>query len=141
VKVFTFGYQGKRAADLLARLQQLDAVLCDVRLSPRSRWAPEWNQKQLAAQMGDRYLHLPALGNRNYRGDGPVEIADLSSGLGTIFDLAQTRSVVLMCVCSKLAGCHRETIAQALAERRVETEELRLNLSLTPSLFAELATS
>jgi uncharacterized protein (DUF488 family) len=140
VKVFTFGYQGKRASDLLARLVELDAVLCDVRLSPRSRWAPEWNRNQLVAQMGDRYLHLPELGNVNYKG-GPVEIVDLDAGLRTVLDLAQTRSVVLMCVCSKLSGCHRATIAQALAERRVETEELRLNLSLTPSLFAELATS
>jgi uncharacterized protein (DUF488 family) len=138
VTVFTFGYQGKRASDLLARLVELDAVVCDVRLSPRSRWAPEWNRNQLAAQMGDRYVHVPALGNRNYRGDGPVEIQDLSIGLRTVLDLAATRSVVLMCVCSKLSGCHRETIAQALQERSVETEELRLNLSLTPSLFAEI---
>ncbi len=137
--IYTFGYQDKRAVDLLGRLEELDAVLCDIRLSPRSRWQPEWNQKQLAALMGDRYLHLPELGNVNYRGDGPVEIADLSSGLGTIFDLAATRSVVLMCVCSKLSGCHRETIAEALHERSVKTEELRLNLSSTPSLFAELS--
>jgi uncharacterized protein (DUF488 family) len=138
VSIFTFGYQGKRAADLLARLQQLDAVLCDVRLSPRSRFQPEWNQKRLAELLGDRYLHLPELGNVNYKG-GPVQIADLSSGLGAIFDLAETRSVVLMCVCSKLDGCHREVIAQALHERSVKTEELRLNLSSTPSLFAELS--
>jgi uncharacterized protein (DUF488 family) len=138
VNIFTFGYQGKRAVDLMARLVELDAVLCDVRLSPRSRWQPEWNQNQLVKLMGDRYLHLPALGNRNYRGDGPVEIADLSIGLRTVLDLAATRSVVLMCVCSKLTGCHRETIAEALHERSVETEELHLNLSLTPSLFAEL---
>ncbi len=136
MKVFTFGYQGKRAVDLLARLQQLDAVLCDVRLSPRSRWAPEWNRNQLAAQMGDRYVHVPALGNVNYRGDGPVEIVDLSAGLSTVFDLAATRSVVRLCVCSKLSGCHRETIAQALAEHGIQTEELQLNP--TPSLFAEM---
>ncbi len=137
MKVLTFGYQGKRAVDLLARLQQLDAVLCDVRLSPRSRWAPEWNEKRLVELMGDRYVHVPALGNVNYKG-GPVEIQDLNVGLSAVFDLAATRSVVLMCVCSKLSGCHRESIAQALHERSVATEELRLNLSLTPSLFAEI---
>jgi uncharacterized protein (DUF488 family) len=136
--IYTFGYQGKRAVDLLAKLEQLDAVLCDVRLSPRSRWAPEWNQKQLAALLGERYVHVPELGNVNYKG-GPVEIADLSTGLGTILDLAATRAVVLMCVCSKLCGCHRETIAEALHERSVETEELSLSCNLsTPSLFAEL---
>ncbi len=139
MKVLTFGYQGKRAVDLLARLQQLDAVLCDVRLSPRSRWAPEWNEKRLVELMGDRYLHLPELGNRNYRGDGPIEIVDINVGLKAILELAQTRAVVLMCVCSKLDGCHRSTIAQDLHKGGVATEEL--NLSPTPSLFAELATS
>ncbi len=61
--------------------------------------------------------------NLNYQSDGPVEIVNLELGLKEVLILAQRRPVVLMCICKELCNCHRETIADALRESGIETEE------------------
>lgn len=83
--LYTFGYSGKQPEELLALAEQLDAIVADIRFSPRSR-VPHWNSGRLARLLGDRYRHLPALGNRSYK-DGPIEIVDLDAGIAQVADL------------------------------------------------------
>src|SRR5207237_906275 len=65
--IYTAGYQGMTHDDLEGLLARPSgrALLVDVRFSPRSR-APHWSGSALARRFGADYLHLPALGNRNY---------------------------------------------------------------------------
>lgn len=121
--LYTFGYSGKQPDALLALTEQLDAIpygirsviVADIRFSPRSR-IPQWNGGRLAKLLGDRYHHLPALGNRNYKG-GPVEIVDLEAGVAQVADLLVHQPVILLCVCADIQHCHRRLAAEAILAR------------------------
>lgn len=113
--LYTFGYSGHQPEKLLALAEQLDAIVADVRFSPRSR-VPHWNGGRLAKLLGDRYHHLPALGNRNYKG-GPIEIVDLEAGLAQVADLLAHQPIILLCVCAEVERCHRRLVAEAISAR------------------------
>jgi uncharacterized protein (DUF488 family) len=113
--LYTFGYSGKQPDELLALAEQLDAIVVDIRFSPRSR-VPQWSGGRLARLLGDRYCHLPALGNRNYKG-GPIELVDLETGIAQVADLLAHQPVILLCVCGDVQHCHRRLAAEAIAAR------------------------
>ncbi len=121
-KIYTFGYSKCDAQKLCAAIKEIDGVLVDVRLAARSR-VPAWNKGRLQEMFSDRYVHIRNLGNLNYKGDRPVEIVNLEMGLQEVLILAKRRPVVLMCCCVNLEECHRSTLANALGERGIETEE------------------
>ncbi len=121
-KIYTFGYSKCDVQKLYAAIKEMDGVLVDVRIAARSR-VPAWNKGRLQEVFGQRYVHVRNLGNLNYQSDGPVEIVNLELGLKEVLILAQRRPVVLMCICKELCNCHRETIADALRESGIETEE------------------
>ena len=119
-RVYTLGYSGRKPAEILQIAEELDATVFDVRFSPRSR-VPHWSRKRLTEFLGDRYRHVRALGNRNYRG-GPIELEDFPAGLELIQD--SERPVILMCACKDPAICHRSTIADMLRGVGLEVAEL-----------------
>lgn len=119
-EVYTFGYAGKKIEELQRIVQELDAIVFDVRFSPRSR-NPAWNKENLETVLGPRYRHVRALGNRNYRG-GPIEIVDMAAGIQEI--LNAPFSVVLMCVCSDPQVCHRTFVGDHLRTLNFEVQEL-----------------
>ena len=82
------------------------APLCDIRYSPHSR-NPAYTQA--------RYRHVPALGNRNYRG-GEIAIVDYPTGLQQIAAVLQDwPAVILLCVCADVQTCHRKGVGEQLA--------------------------
>lgn len=113
--LYTFGYSGRRPEELLALAEQLDAIITDIRFSPRSR-VPQWSGGRLVRFLGDRYCHLPALGNRNYKG-GPMELVDPETGIAQVADLLAHQPVVLLCVCADVERCHRRLAAEAITAR------------------------
>jgi len=119
-KVYTFGYGGRSVDELLELAEQLDAVIFDVRYSPRSR-APQWNRNQLEAIFGESYCHVQAFGNANYRG-GPIQIVSYEAGKAAIE--ASERNVILMCVCKDVRSCHRTVIGERLRRDGFEVHEL-----------------
>jgi hypothetical protein len=121
-KVFTFGYQGHKPEDLLRECQRLGAVVCDIRFRPVSR-NPVWNQSRLKQMFGERYMHIGALGNRNYKG-GPIDIADMEAGLNIVLEHLQRRPVVLMCVCRDFEHCHRRLVAEKFGAYDICVESL-----------------
>lgn len=64
--IYTMGYAGWAPADLRDEVLRLGVTLIDVRIAPTSK-SPQWRKEALAALLGPRYTHLPALGNRNAR--------------------------------------------------------------------------
>ena len=119
-QVFTIGYSGRKPADIKLLAEELDATVFDVRFSPRSR-VPHWTRKRLSELLGDRYCHVRALGNRNYRG-GPIELEDFPAGLALIQE--SDRTIILMCACKDPAICHRTTIAEKLRKVGMQVTEL-----------------
>lgn len=125
----TVGYRGRSFsafADLLGECGI--GALIDVRYAAETRnktFAKSTLRTKLP-ERGIRYEHVRALGNRNYRG-GPMQIVDLDAGLAEVERvLAEHRTVVLMCACRTVDGCHRAPIAAALGERAPDIEIVHL---------------
>jgi uncharacterized protein (DUF488 family) len=113
--LYTLGYSGWTPQDIQTEAQARNAVVCDIRYSPASRH-PQWSKRQLSQLLGARYHHVQALGNRNYKNGGPIELADYEAGKQAIAEILATgRSVILMCACKDVATCHRRTAAEQLA--------------------------
>jgi uncharacterized protein (DUF488 family) len=111
----TLGYSGWTPQTIQETAQGHNAVVCDIRYSPASRH-PQWRKLQLEQLLGARYQHVQALGNRNYKNGGPIELADYDAGTQVIAEMLATgQSVILMCACKDLATCHRRTAAEQLA--------------------------
>lgn len=110
---YTLGYILIEPAELLRLATELNAVVVDVRLSPRSR-NPEWNGGRVAALLPPgRYRHEPRLGNLNYKG-GPIKIRDLRAGTTTVLSILARQRAILLCVCADGETCHRAVIAKHL---------------------------
>ena len=119
-KIFTTGYTGKSINDLRPMLEASDAILIDIRFAPYSR-IMHWQKVYLKALLGNRYRHIPNLGNRTYK-ENKVTIQNLQLGLETVLSLNE--NAVLMCDCDKAEDCHRRLIIVELHQRNIETEEL-----------------
>ena len=144
LSLYTYGYTGGSLDDL-KRLVASGAIIADIRYQPRSR-VPHWNKGPLAHALGTGYVHVPALGNQNYKGDrGPdIQIADLETGLDTLHQLLERSPVVLLCACADYRTCHRNTVAKAAQDQLPGVklvhlqpgcpglEEAQLRLSLPP---------
>jgi hypothetical protein len=118
--LYTIGYnkKGWTPEKILAVAIDFDAIVVDIRFRSVSRRS-EWRYPNLKKLMGKRYYYwCPALGNRNYNNDGPIEIANPEKGLadiGYVFDKGV--GVILMCACPTLATCHRLPVAQMIGKR------------------------
>lgn len=96
-KIYTIGYTGRKPQEIKEIVERLDAILLDIRFAPRSR-VPRWAKKNLITLIGeDRYQHLKALGNVNYKSGGPIQFVDFEAGRAAIE--ASDKPVVLMCGC------------------------------------------
>ena len=113
--LYTFGYNGRQPEELLVLVGQLGAVVAGIRFSLCSR-VPAWSGGRLARLLGDRYLHLPALGNRNYK-ERSIELVDVERGTAQVGELLAVQPVILLCVCADVERCHRRLVAEAVAAR------------------------
>lgn len=119
---YTTGYTGKAVEDLPAMLDYYDAVLADIRFAPVSRHL-QWTKNYLSLMLRERYRHVAALGNRNFRSaDGPIQIHNLEIGLRLVE--SWEKNVVLLCACEKLENCHRRVVKTELERRGFEVAEL-----------------
>ncbi len=119
-KIYTTGYTGKDVNDLKPMLEALDAMLIDIRFAPYSQ-VMHWRKVYLKALLGEKYRHIPNLGNRTYK-ENKITIQNLKLGIETILNLPT--NIVLMCACEKTENCHRRVIIEELKNREVETEEI-----------------
>jgi uncharacterized protein (DUF488 family) len=126
--VYPLGYSVPGASEHLdALMQDEKMVLVDTRLSPRSRWQPQWNKKALQEQYRGRYLWLGAtLGNKNYNNGGPIKLADPDNptdGIARLVTgLQKGYSLVLLCACKDYGQCHRKVICELLHQAMPEVE-------------------
>ena len=133
--IYTLGYSGWKIEAIASLLNRLDALLVDVRLSPRSR-NPVFSGKRLSERFGNRYIHLREFGNANYRqADAPVKLLKFERGLqGMSLAMLQegVADVILLCACRDVNVCHRKVVAGRLAET-MGGEIIHLDLSAAGS--------
>lgn len=123
-KVYTLGYVGRTPQQLKQLTQDLGLIILDIRFSPRSR-ALQWTKKRLQEVLGmDRYIHVKALGNENYKNGGEIKLVNYEAGRRIIEGIG--RPVALMCGCKDYHTCHRATVAEALRRDGFEVEEIPL---------------
>lgn len=116
--LFTAGYTGLTPDLILKAANRHDAFVADIRLSPHSRH-PQWEGAALAAVLGDRYIHIRELGNRNFKGDygEGVMLLDADRGSIRVLALLKHRPVILLCACKDWQHCHRLHAAQEMETR------------------------
>jgi uncharacterized protein (DUF488 family) len=107
--LYTLGYTGNSIDHLKALVEQ-GAVILDIRMSPRSR-VPQWNQGNLLRVLSSAYKWQPALGNRNYKNGGPIEISEPELGLWILKTSLSHKPVILLYACPNVETCHRKTVA------------------------------
>jgi len=130
---YTTGYTGKAVDQLPALLDFHDAVLADIRFAPVSRHL-QWTKNYLSLMLKERYRHVAALGNRNYKTEGAaIQIHNLEIGVRLIE--SWETNVILLCACENLENCHRRIVKNALEKRGRDVEELPNWDTAQPSLF------
>jgi uncharacterized protein (DUF488 family) len=125
--IYTVGYNAPGWTPQILRVEaaRLGALVVDVRLFPRSQRA-EWAGAALELVLGECYVHVPELGNRNYRSrGGPIQIADPEGGVARMAPLLVEGSVILLCRCPQVETCHRRIVA-ALIQAATEAPIVHL---------------
>jgi len=163
--IFTLGHSTLPIDAFLALLAAygIERVV-DVRIVPRSRHNPQFNEPELAAALksaGVDYARLPALGglrhprkdspNAGWRNEGFRGFADhmqteaFCSGLDALVAMSERQRVAIMCAEVLPWRCHRSLIADALVVRAVPVVEIlsptdHRRHALTPFAHVEGAT-
>ncbi|WP_245921423.1 DUF488 family protein [Nocardia nova] len=132
-RLFTVGYEGRRADELVAILTEAGvATVVDVRLTPISR-KPGLSKSKLSAalsQAGIGYVHLKELGNPRDNRDGfRVGDADArdryahvlaspegAEALHSVRTLMAQGPVALLCFEHDHTTCHRQMVADAVRD-------------------------
>jgi activating signal cointegrator 1 len=121
--IYTTGYASTTLESLAQYAEQLDALVVDIRMSAYSR-NPQWQRNAMMKRLGRRYVHLPALGNVNYKNGRSIVIADPRKGLAYLQSL--NRPAILLCGCIHPDTCHRTAVAELLRDRGIQVEEVSI---------------
>lgn len=125
--IYTAGYIGHPSNALRQLAINLEATIVDIRVSPRSA-NPQYNRAALQALLGKRYVHLIEWGNVNYKGEGPIKIADFDKGLRKFKKISG--NTILLCACKNFHSCHRKVIADRLGDVQEVTPDQWKNATL-----------
>ena len=125
--LYTLGYTGIQPQEIADAAQRAGAVIADIRISPRSRH-PQWDGETLKKVWGSSYVHIPQLGNKNYKGDYGVGImlAKPDSGAQLVQVWLNRMPVILLCACEHWMTCHRRNAAEYIAARNPGLEVVHL---------------
>jgi uncharacterized protein (DUF488 family) len=142
--VYTIGHSTRELNDFIDILKHYSVeLLADVRSVPRSRYAPQFNDDALNKSLkkhGITYLHLPDLGglrhpnkasvntgwrNASFRGYADyMQTKEFKLGIGRLLELAEQKTVAIMCAEAVPWRCHRSLIGDALLIRNVKVIDI-----------------
>lgn len=120
--IYLTGYAGQEVTLLPDLLDFLDAHLIDIRFAPTVGTQIQWCKDYLRLLLGDRYRHVPHLGNRLSKDSSQPSIQNLALGIKVITEMRV--NLLLMCECRKVEECHRTIISQHLKKQGFETQEI-----------------
>ena len=113
--IYTLGYgAGWTLPQLRAAISDYNAVVCDIRLNPFSK-RPGWSRQELFTVLTPtHYMHVPALGNLDYK-DGGIRLQCVPAGISIIDRILARRSVIMLCGCAHVDQCHRLVAANEVS--------------------------
>jgi hypothetical protein len=85
-RIYATGYLGRDIKDLKPLVESLFAILIDIRFAPYSQ-VMVWRQIYLKTLLGNKYLHIPNLGNLEFKKTGKISIQNLNLGIETLLSL------------------------------------------------------
>jgi uncharacterized protein (DUF488 family) len=119
--ILTFGY-GNRSNydDLIAHIENHHvAYVIDVRLKPRA-WTRKWygdRIENLCQSQGIEYKSIADLGNTSGTKEWiPVDHDAANQALKKVAELAESKTVLLLCAEKDFHRCHRTEVAERLQE-------------------------
>ena len=113
-KLYTAGYKNWFDEDFYNKVKELDAYVIDVRLVPYA-FFPYWKKEYIQKALGDKYIHIKELGNKNYHNSKlPIEISDISKLSIVKQMLSEGKTCILLCACKDCDTCHRKILADTL---------------------------
>jgi len=113
--IIPYGYAASNIAELEQLMRDERTYLVDIRLSPQSR-IQAFTKPMLEARFPKHYIHMPELGNINYRSpEQGIQIASPVRGIERLVrGIRQGYTLVLMCGCRDYESCHRRTVVELL---------------------------
>jgi uncharacterized protein (DUF488 family) len=142
ISIASIGHSNHQFGHFASLLRRHElACVVDVRSSPWSRYAPQFNREALEPSLADQgieYAFLGAelggrpIGDELYDDEGHVlygAVADtplFKAGIETLEELARDRRVAIMCSEEDPSDCHRRLlVARVLVARGVSVEHIR----------------
>jgi uncharacterized protein (DUF488 family) len=121
--ILTWGYREHSELSLrrVLSLAGEGARIVDVRRNASSS-PPQWTASGLKQAFGDRYLHLPTLGNHAQAKPGEWRMMNELAALEALATLAEIYEngggpVILLCAELRNYHCHRRQVAEQLRGR------------------------
>ena len=113
-QVFTIGYQGRDVPGLIQVLAENGvALLVDVREKPYGRKV-QFNRRALSGALAVAGIEYAWMGDR--LGGFTCSRDDWLAGCAVVAQWAQSKSLVLMCLERSVKACHRQKLAEILAQ-------------------------
>ena len=131
-KIFMAGYRNFLSDQFRKIVDDLDAIIVDVRYNPYS-YDPFWHIDMLSKEYNNKYIHIRKLGNKTYKEKGKIEIVDLDEGCRIVTSLLINKNVILLCACEDINVCHRKVIAKAL-EDMLDIKPQEIQIEETPNV-------
>ena len=123
-RIYATHAAGQDVSLLPHALSTLDAMLIDIRFMPPAQ-PLKWSKNYLKLLIGNKYLHVPTLGNRAAEKDGEIRksaIQNLALGIKIISELKV--NMLLFCSCENQMNCHRHAISREIVKQGSEVTEI-----------------
>lgn len=152
ITIFTIGHSTHPISEFIEILKGLKIKsIIDVRTIPKSRHNPQFTSGELEESLraeGIGYLHMPGLGGlRHARKDSPntawrnasfrgfadyMQTEEFGINLEKLIEVAQKRTVAIMCAEAVPWRCHRSLIGDALLVRGIAVRDITGKHSVYP---------
>lgn len=129
-QIYTAGYGKRQPSEIAEILDDLGAMLVDIRFNPYGR--PGFKGWEMQRFFAGRYLHVKALGNAEYK-TGGMRIADYAAGRDILARL--DCPALLLCACASPVGCHRTVVAGMLRQDGFTVIEAAFRREPAPALI------
>lgn len=152
IPIFTIGHSTRSIEEFIEILKHYNITeLVDIRTIPKSRHNPQFNESELAHVLRNHhigYRHQKNLGglrhaqtnsinmaweNASFRGFADyMQTEEFKEGIKELIEIAQRKTVVIMCAEAVPWRCHRSLIGDALLVHEIEVEDIYSITSIKP---------
>lgn len=159
MQIYTIGHSNHPIEKFLSMLKSFDVEhLVDIRSLPRSRFNPQFNEKNLLASLAAQnitYTHLKSLGGMRTPNPDSVNLAWTSQGLqayadhmqsleyqtalAKLIEIAKAKPTAIMCAEKLPENCHRQLTADSLIISGFEVVHILSETSSKPHKLPSFA--